>query len=283
MELKSILVALDGTPTTRSRLEIAASLAARYGAHLIGLHAAFPADGLPNLGYFERFHRPLFEPIYREFAEKTQAEAALNRQTFEEVVRRQGLSGEWRCVEGYPSGIAALHGRYVDLIILGQPGPAGEIAFFQPLPEEVVLAAGRPVLIIPYAGTWDDIGRRVMIGWNASREATRAVNDAMPLLAGADNVTVLTIDPTEKPAGHGEIPGADIALHLARHGVRAAAEATVSSDIDAGEILLSRANDLSADLLVMGAYGHSRVRELLLGGATRTVLDSMTVPVLMAH
>jgi nucleotide-binding universal stress UspA family protein len=123
----------------------------------------------------------------------------------------------------------------------------------------------------------------VLIGWNASREATRAVSDAMPLLSAADVVTVLTIDAREGPDAHGELPGADISLHLTRHGVKAEIERTVSAGIPVGDVLLSRAADLGADLLVIGAYGHSRVRELLLGGATRSILHSMTLPVLMSH
>ncbi len=128
----------------------------------------------------------------------------------------------------YPSEITALHGRYVDLIVLGQPDPDDtQTVLFRPRPEEVVLAVGRPILVIPYAGDWQEIGRRVLVGWDASREATRAINDAMPLLAGAEAVTVLAVDPAEGPAGHGEVPGADIALHLARHGVKATIEAVV--------------------------------------------------------
>jgi nucleotide-binding universal stress UspA family protein len=123
----------------------------------------------------------------------------------------------------------------------------------------------------------------VVIAWNSAREAARAVHDAMPLLIAAEAVTVLTIDPREGPQGHGELPGADISLHLARHGVKAQVERTVSADLPVGEVLLSRLADLGADLLVMGAYGHSRMRELLLGGATRSLLQSMTVPVLMSH
>ena len=105
----------------------------------------------------------------------------------------------------------------------------------------------------------------------------------MPLLVGAELVTVLTIDPQEGPRGHGELPGADIALHLARHGIKTQIERTVSAGLPIGEVLLSRVADLGVDLLVMGAYGHSRVREMLLGGATRSVLRSMTVPVMMSH
>ena len=116
-----------------------------------------------------------------------------------------------------------------------------------------------------------------------SRKATRAVNDAMPLLETADSVTVLVINPIGGIDGHGEEPGADIALHLARHGVNATAEHMVAEDISVGDMLLSRCANAGADLLVMGAYGHSRMRELILGGATRNILQHMTVPVLMSH
>jgi nucleotide-binding universal stress UspA family protein len=121
------------------------------------------------------------------------------------------------------------------------------------------------------------------VAWDASREATRAVNDAIPLLASATTVTVLSVDPAIGRTEHGDVPGADIALHLARHGVNVRVEQTVSGGIGIGDLLLSRASDLGADLLVMGAYGHSRLRELVLGGATRTMLKSMTLPVFMSH
>jgi len=284
MEYKDILVTLDNAAAARTRIELAAALAERFGAHLIGLSTVVAAEPLQNRGYFEYFDRSLLDPLYRDFADKMKAEAEAARALFEEVGNRRQLSIEWRDASGYPSETTALHGRYVDLIVLGQLDPDDTRApLLRPLPEEVALAVGRPMLVVPYAGAWPQIGQRVLVGWDASREATRAVNDAMPLLAAAQSVTVLVIDPPEGPTGHGEVPGADIALHLARHGVKATIERTVSAGIGAGNTLLSRASDLEADLLVMGAYAHSRVRELLLGGATRTVLESMTVPVLMAH
>jgi nucleotide-binding universal stress UspA family protein len=288
MGFKDILVALDSAPAARGRIELAAALAERFGAHLIGLHAALAAEAPRRRGYFDYFDHSLLDPLYREYREKLEAEAERARALFEEIASRHGVSAEWRTASGYPSEVTALNGRYVDLIVLGQLDPDDPQAMlFRPLPEEVALGVGRPILVVPYAGSWKEIGRRVLVGWDASREATRAVNDAMPLLAGAQTVTILAIDPADGPAdhgaGHGEVPGADIALHLARHGVAATTEATVSAGIGAGNALLSRASDLEADLLVMGAYGHSRVRELLLGGATRTVLESMTLPVLMAH
>ena len=286
MGFKDILVALDGAPATRGRIELAAVLAERFDAHVTGLYAALGAEGPRRRGYFDYFDHSLLDPLYREYREKIEADTERARALFEEIAGRRGLSAEWRTASGYPSEITALNGRYVDLIVLGQPDPDDpQTMLFRPLPEEVALGVGRPILVVPYAGSWTEIGRRVLVGWDASREATRAINDAMPLLAGAQTVTVLSVDPAgpASPAGHGEVPGADIALHLARHGVKATIEATVSAGIGVGNALLSRASDLEADLLVMGAYGHSRVRELLLGGATRTVLESMTLPVLMAH
>ncbi len=282
--LKDIVVALDTAPPAQARIELAASLAERFDAHLIGLHSSLPSMIKRQPGYFDRIDRSLLDPFYRDFDAKMRAEAERTRSLFEEVANRRGVSAEWRAAAGYPSEILALHGRYADLIVLGQLDPDDHQApLFRPLPEEVALLVGRPMLVMPYAGQFPRIGRRILVGWDASRAATRAINDAMPLLVAAESVTILSVDPADGPNGHGEVPGADIGLHLARHGVRATIERTVSAGIGVGNTLLSRASDLEADLLVMGAYGHSRMRELLLGGATRTILQSMTLPVVMAH
>lgn len=284
MAFKDILVSLDTTPAARLRLDLAADLARRFDAHLVGLHTTLAVGAAQDHGYFEVFDRSILEPLYRDFSGRMRAEAEQTRQMFADTTGRLGLSAEWRVALGYPSQTTALHGRYADLIVLGQIDPDDPRApLYRPLPEEVALAVGRPVLIVPYAGHWDNIGRRVLVGWDTSREATRAINDAMPLLCAAEAVTVLAIDPATVPTGHGEMPGADIALHLARHGVKATIEATVSAGIGVGNVLLSRASDIEADLLVMGGYGHSRLRQLMLGGATRTVIESMTLPVLMSH
>lgn len=220
----------------------------------------------------------------RQILQDSQQQAEAMHAMFEDVIGRRSLSAEWRAASGYPAHVAAVHGRYADLIILGQLDPHDALApLIRPRPEEVALLAGRPILVVPYVGTFEQIGQRVLVGWDESREATRAVNDAIPLLEGASSVTVIAVDPKQGRDCHGEIAGADIALHLARHNVAVEVEHTSSAGIDVGNTLLSRARDLEADLLVMGAYGHSRVRELILGGATRTVLASMTLPVLMAH
>jgi nucleotide-binding universal stress UspA family protein len=283
MAYKDLLVVLDGDPQSRDRILVAAALAERFGAHLVGLYVMVSREPPGRFDYFNS-DAPLFGPLYRDIEEKAHAEAERTRILFEDIVGRKSLSAEWREASGEPAEVAAVHGRYADLIIVGQLDPNDPQApLIRPRPEEVALLAGRPILVVPYAGTFEQIGQRVLVGWDASREATRAVNDAIPLLVGASSVTVIAVDAQPTPAGHGDISGADIALHLARHGVATKVDSTVSAGIGIGNTLLSRASDLEADLLVMGAYGHSRVRELVLGGATRTVLASMTLPVLMAH
>jgi len=281
MAYKNLLVVLDADQSSRGRISYAAALAAHLNAHLVGLYltvSSLTRDeyalldiGILDISFFS-------DPAKsREETEKTHA-------LFEEVTARQGVSAEWRTASGYPAGMAAMHGRYADLIVMGQlDAYDSQAGLLRARPEEVTMLAGRPVLVVPFTGHFERLGARVLVGWDVSREAARAVGDAMPLLARAEAVTVLTIDAEQSPFGHGEIPGADIALYLARHGVKAEVARTVSVGIGIGNTLLSRAADYEANLLVMGAYGHSRVRELLLGGTTRTVLTSMTLPVLMSH
>jgi nucleotide-binding universal stress UspA family protein len=283
MAYKTLLVVLDEDQRSHERLALAATLAERFDAHLVGLYVAV---GREPPGRFDQFnpYAPLFRPIYEEIEVRIRDQAKAMRTAFEDVVGRRALSAEWRTASGYPADKASLHGRYADLIILGQIDPADPWSpLLHPAPHEVALTAGRPVLVVPYVGHFEQIGRRVLIGWDASREASRAVSDALPLLAAASTVSVITVDAEQAGLRHGEVPGADVALYLARHGVKANVERTVSAGVDVGNVLLSRASGFDADLLVMGAYGHARVRELLLGGATRTVLASTPVPVLMSH
>ena len=171
-----------------------------------------------------------------------------------------------------------------DLVVLGQPNPdvrAG--GAFGLRPEEIVLGGGRPVLVIPYAGDFAEVGQRVLVAWNGSREAARTLHDAMFLLEGAEAVTVIEADPPAAGAGPPIADAAALAAMLTRRGIKATAETTTAGDIGVENLLLSRAADLSADLLVMGAYGHSRLREFVLGGVSRGIFRHMTVPVLMAH
>ncbi len=283
--LKDILVHLDEGPHTAMRLKVAVALAQRHEAHLTGI---FVLD-LPGSDLFYGAGMPyagggvtdMVNSLRTGFASRADTVG----QQFQEAVRLQGLEGEWRVVEGDTISLLALHARYADLTILGQPnqeepfkGPAADAVLVN-----VMLSSGRPVLAVPYAGQFEQVGERVLVAWNASRESTRAVNDALPLLRGAKAVTVLAVNPKRGIEGHGDVPAADIALHLARHGVKAEAAHTIAHDISEGDALLSYAADIGVDLIVAGGYGHSRAREMVFGGVTRTLLQEMTVPMLLSH
>lgn len=269
---KTLLVHLGDDARSDERLELGFTLARRFDAHLVALYALdaarIPFHALAEAG-----------PIVREIEARRRAEAARAMEArFRAAERRAGIGTEWRLSMDEPLQALRLSARYADVIVAGQaePGDGPRRA----LAGELLLSAGRPVLFVPYAGRFPDAGRRVLVAWNASREAARAVTDALPLLKRAEHVEVVAFGGR---GDHGERPGADIALFLARHGVKAAVSQQDAVGLEIASQILSRAADESSDLIVMGGYGHSRLRELALGGATRGVLEAMTVPVLMAH
>lgn len=278
MPLKDVLVYLDDTPHAGARLDVAITLATRHQAHLIGLSVT----SLPSIPGYAQLQIPA--EIQRQQRRAIDAAAARVEAMFLERVRLAGLNGEWRRVDGDTMAQVSLHGRYADVVIVGQRDPSGEDGTCDPnMPDQLILTIGRPVLVVPYVGSFPTVGRRIMVAWDASRLATRAVNDALPLMLDAEKVVVLAVNPHPGKDGHGEIPSADIGLHLARHGVKAEAKHLYADDIEVGAMLLSRAADEGIDLLVTGAYGHARWRELVLGGVTRHLLQCMTLPVLMSH
>ena len=180
-----------------------------------------------------------------------------------------------------PAAAVRLSARYADLVVAGQPEAEDE-GELRGLADELTLSAGRPVLFVPYAGKFEKVGERVLVAWDGGREAARAVSDALPFLQRAKAVEVAVFDP-ERSSRHGQEPGADIGLYLSRHGIKVQVARQSGAGFDVGAQILSRAADTSADLIVMGGYGHARVRELVLGGVTRSLLQAMTVPVLMSH
>ena len=264
-----------------TRLRLAAALARRHEAHLSALHVIdleLPAL-MASRANHDAVLAGLLEGIRRDaLAAMPKAEAE-----FRERLRLDGIAGEWRSVEGVVRHEVALHARCADLVVVGQEDPDGDRTGVSGVVEQTLFTSGRPVLVVPFAGRFETVGHRVLIGWKASREAARAVNDALPLIAQAEAATVLAVSPRSGLEGHGGEPGADIALHLARHGIKVEVQHTVEPEISDADAILNAAADLSADLLVVGAYGHSRLREMVLGGVTRTLLRHMTVPVLMSH
>jgi len=285
MAVKDILVHLDASPRSDAWLAVAAALAAKHGAHLTGLYVV----DLPPPDVFYGFPSAFMdvqraEDVIERMRANRMEEAATVETRFRDRLSRDGLAGEWRVVEGDTGEVLALHGRYADMTILGQPDPAlVQAGRSTDLSVGTLMASGRPLLVVPFAGSFEVLGTNVLVGWNATPEAARAVNDAIPLLQVANKVTVLSINPRRGIGGDGDVPAADIALHLARHGITAEAAHTVASDIAEGDALLSYAADIGADLLVCGMYGHSRLRELAFGGVTRALLTEMTLPVFMVH
>jgi len=274
---KTILVHYDAGKIAPARLEIAFEIGAQFDAHVASLYALSTALG-PSYAYEGA-------QIERETRQRMRIDMLAGaRRGYEECLRRIGFEkAEWRETKADALGAVALHARYADLVVIGQQNPEWPSGVNKDFERSMPIAAGRPVLFVPYAFERRPVGRHVLVAWNASREAARALSDALPLLERASHVHVVTFHPEISGAAHGEEPGADIALYLTRHGVKVTVSRNDVPDVDIGSQLLSRAFDLSADLIVMGAWGHSRLREFVLGGVTRTLLESMTVPVLMSH
>ncbi|RAU21542.1 universal stress protein [Paramagnetospirillum kuznetsovii] len=275
MAFKDILVHMDSTVQAGSRLDLALALAKRYQAHLIALNVRDRT--LVPTRLTAQFGAEMDAILARGDAEAASAAKAM----VEARAEAAQTSVEWRDVAGDLMDTVALHARYCDLVVVGQTVP--DNADGRALPDSLVVAVGRPMLVVPHAGQFPSIGRRVLVAWNASREATRAVHDALPFLREAELVHVIAVNPEHGMAGHGDIPGADICQHLSRHGVKAVCEHIRSDDIAAGAMLLNRVADEDCDMIVMGGYGRSRLREMVLGGATRHLLEHMTVPILMSH
>lgn len=278
-----ILVQCDAGPGNAGRMGLAAGLARKHGAHLVGLHvidllsatamSAAAGGDAAGLGI-------LIEHLRADAL----AEAEGIERAFRASLEREGISGEWRLVEDGAGKTLTMHARHADLVVLGQDGVrAGMGADQDVVIEQVLFGAGRPLLLVPREGTFKVPGSRALIAWNASREATRAAHDALPLLGGAELVRLLAVDPEPSSEGTGPTPGADFARHLARYGLTVEATSVPSAGGDPVDVLLRRAAEMGADMVVLGGYGHTRLREMILGGMTRGILRRMTLPVLMSH
>jgi nucleotide-binding universal stress UspA family protein len=276
MPYKTLLVHADLSPHAAQRLRVAAELARGFEAHLVGAAMTGVSRFLYQDSSIDLTRTVL---AVQMDALRSQADRALD--DFDAAANSAGVASFERCLaDDDPNGALAQHARYADLVVVSQADPDDAYArLFPDLPEYVMLNGGRPVLVLPYAGRFESLGSHALLAWDGSIEATHATSHALPLLKRMRKVTVAVFNPG---MDHGAQPGSDIALYLARHGI--AVEVTVQpTALDVGNALLSMASDIGADLLVMGGYGHTRFRELLLGGVTATILRTMTIPVLMSH
>ena len=284
MPLKTIMVLLNDPGRTQQLLDAASALARQFDAHLVGLYILPAAKVYSDVGMVAT---PMIFEGYRDLFTSKREEV---RAKFEARANQDGLKAEWRVIDsGFPdiADSAIAEARSAELVIASQTdyGPDGSIE--RDLVVRLVMESGRPVLIIPKKGNFaprgEGIAEKAIIGFNGTKESSRAMFDALPLLRLVKETRLVWVDPYRQSGEAGEIPGVEEATVLSRHGIKVIAEPMMTTGHNAGEALLMRANDLGADLLVMGAYAHSRMREFVFGGATRHVLEHMTIPVLMSH
>lgn len=276
--LKQLLVHLDASPQAVQRLEAACRIGQAHGAAVTALYAVTPS--FVELPFAPEIGPGVAASLHERDSElRTRARAA-----FDTVLAAPGMKASWAEVGNDPiMGVFVQQALYADLLVLGQAAaPAQKPAEGVPADfvETVLVSSGKPALVLPWIGAPSTIGETVVVAWKPTREAARAVSAALPLLQRARQVHVLSWSDDDEAVG-GE--GLSLGGYFQLHGVKAVWHREILEPDLLGELLLSRAFDLEADLLVMGCYGHSRAREWVLGGTSRTVLRSMTLPVLMAH
>lgn len=273
---KDIVVFIEEDEGRNSRIAFAAALAEAWQAYLIATfivdrldsHAGFAVgEGLTNM--------------LKHHGMEVQATVEQTRKVFDDLRERQGIVGEWRVSENEVGEALMLHARHASLAIVGPPFRKRRVNTTLSLSEDVIFASGRPSLLLPIDWPADRIGRRIVVGWNASREATRAIADAMPFLINAEQVHLVVVPDAKVRGLYGADAGADIAQHLARYGVKVILHQCEGED--AGSVLLDRCDALDADMLVLGAMGRSRISEFVFGGVTRTVLAAADRPLLLSR
>lgn len=276
---QTIVVCLNEIERTDQMLGAIRTLSGKMNCHFLGLYV------IPAIQVYPGASMQTTTQVYDGVQKYYQEHAGETKIKFEKLVAAEGLSAEWRKVKSKGTSIAEeviRHGIISDLIVVPQSKREDSDSLGDGFAEQVVMECGRPVLIIPSYGDFPEFGKSVLVAWNSTREAARAVFDALPIMASADKVDVSWLNP-DKTGDDMDLPGAELATVLSRHNIAVTVEAIPTGGLPAGEALLSHSVDIGADMLVMGAYGHSRLREFVFGGATRTILASMTLPVLMSH
>jgi nucleotide-binding universal stress UspA family protein len=282
MAFKDLLVHLDGTAIGAHRVDAALALAKRQEASVTGVALALESTISRYLGV--EYPASLTEA--KQKIVRDAADAAIAK--FEAAAKTAGVkcaAVRITCDATEAPGQLSFHARHADMTFMGQPNVNEPgTSFQQSLLDGVLFASGRPLYIVPYIGRLETSVRKAVIAWDGGKKAVRAVNDAIPLLQGRPGeVVVLVINAKDRAGAHGDEPGVDIAAHLARHGIAAKIERQEIREISPDIAILNFLADTGADLLIMGAYGHSRLREIAFGGVTNAILQHMTTPVLMSE
>jgi nucleotide-binding universal stress UspA family protein len=284
MKLRDILVFLDGGSAAQGRLQLAINIARDQEACLSAVFIQNGQGAASSRGHpapwLELAAGPLIPGAVVTSPDAMLADDA--EEQFREHLRSLRIEGDWQALERPDTGKLITLAQAADLVVIGQAKPGGRPALTW-RPEEIVVCCGRPVLMVPYVGNYPKVGRRVLVAWDGSREAVRALNDALPLIHAAEEVTLLTVRGRPKDLDPANGSTRRAVRHLARHGITARPTEALHLGGAISDELLSRTVDLAADLLVAGAYHHSQLRESLIGGVSRELFQHMTLPVLMSH
>jgi nucleotide-binding universal stress UspA family protein len=275
MTVKAILAIADGGGGTKGALETAILIARRCGAGVDVVHVRADVETMvPVIG--EGMSGAMVEQMMAAMAQSIEARAAKARATYDEVSKTGGVKLVWREMTGREPDVVAAAGRLSDLIVIGRPDKDTETPLAATL-DAALFDTGRPVLVAP-ATAPATIGKTIALAWNGSAQSARLVAGGLPLFALSERVIVMTVGEIDSLA-----TASELVAYLARHDIRAVHQAVEKGEQSVGEALLHHGEKAGADLLAMGAYGHSRLREMILGGATRDVLSESKIPVLMAH
>ena len=277
--IRTILVCLTTHKCAERLTPVACELARRFGAHLIGIHTMPALSVYPGVDIYlppeqaTRFHRH-----QREMTDAIRA-------VFEKAVAREDFVAEWREPQARAASAShrlVEHARCADLVIMAQADPDEERVDQRPIQRDVIQQAGRPVLMVPFAGTFPTVGTKILVGWSATREATRAVHDALPFMVGS-KVRLMWVSGDERERDYLDITAHEMAAAIHRHGGTVEVDGYVEPQIAVGDVLLNEAFERGADMIVTGAYGHSRFYDFVIGAVTTHLLRHMTVPVLFSY
>ncbi len=277
MSYKQIVLHLDNSKACESRLRAACEMAQRFDSKLVGVYVV-PDFIIPT--YVEaQISNEIMESISAQAVEA--AEEQLNG--YKEIANEYGIVPENHIVEGQLEQVLIEYSRYSDLVIIGQHDPNDADDVSAGLADQLLVEGGARCMVVPARGQVPPPGNRVLIAWNSSRESARAVRAAMPFLASAEEVVVLSSETADEEMFTGRSRSRELVKYLLAHDIDSVVSSFDHASIGAGEAIVAQANDMRADLIIMGGYGHTRLREVILGGATRELLDSTPACVLLSH
>jgi nucleotide-binding universal stress UspA family protein len=280
MTYKTITVSLRHPENAERLCAYAAMVARKFNAHLIGVHTAPSFDAIPTM--FSVANIEQMTSVVERRKEKSKQIKAI----FERTVAAEDFVSEWREAGAYdfnPDQQYTADWIGADLIIMGQSNPDRAPRTQQNLIEKAVMNSGRPVLVLPYAGTFETVGENILLGWSGTRESSRAAHDALPFIRDAKDTQIFWVGKQNDKTRYIEQTAEQIALGLDRHGARVTVTHREPGSISIGDELLNEASDMGADLIVTGGFGHSRVYDFVLGATSNHILKTMTVPILLAH